>query len=83
MGKEAAKEGWILALHDFARDNGRLPVGGEISKTKAVRKGFDDAYYDVISGNGGFCAPALKALGDKMIARRQELTERVLHGVVR
>jgi hypothetical protein len=78
MGREAAKEGWILALHDFARDNGRLPVGGEISKTKAVRKGFDDAYYDVISGNGGFCAPALKALGDKMIARRNELTERLL-----
>lgn len=83
MGREAAKDGWILALHDFARDNMRLPAGGEIQKTKAVRKGFDDAYYDVISGNGGFCSPALKVLGDKMIARRQQLADMVLHGVVR
>lgn len=82
MGREAAKDGWILALHDFARENGRLPAGGEISKVKAVRKGFDAAYYGVINGNGGFCSAALKKLGDHMIARRKALADRVLHGVV-
>jgi hypothetical protein len=82
MGQEAAKDGWILAIHDFARENGRLPTGGEISKVKAVPKGFDAAYADNLRCHGEM-AKALKVLGDKMIARRKELTEMVLHGVVR
>jgi hypothetical protein len=82
MGKEAAKDGWILALHDFCRDNARLPGGNEIAKVKAVPKGFDAAYVDCASRTGAL-DKALLQLGDKMIARRKELTEMVLHGVVR
>lgn len=82
MGREAAKEGWVLALHDFARDNMRLPTGGEISKVKAVPKGFDDAYALCVRGEAGVCGKALKQLGDHMIAKRKRLAERVLHGVV-
>jgi hypothetical protein len=82
MGKEAARDGWILALHDFARDNARLPSAGEVTAIKAVPKGFDVAYADNLRRHDPM-AKALKVLGDKMIARRKELTEMVLHGVVR
>jgi hypothetical protein len=82
MGKEAAKDGWILALHDFCRDNARLPGGNEIAKVKAVPKGFDAAYRDCMSRTGAL-DKALLRLGDKMITRRKELTDMVLHGVVR
>jgi hypothetical protein len=82
MGREAAKDGWILALHDFARENGRLPAGGEITKVKAVPKGFDDAYADNMRRHDPM-AKALRVLGDKMVARRKALADMVLHGVVR
>lgn len=80
MGREAAKEGWILALHDFARENGKLPTGPEITRCKAVPKGFDEAYAVCLRGEAGFANNALKALGDKMIARRKDLAARVLGG---
>jgi hypothetical protein len=82
LGREAAKEGWILALHDFARENGRLPVGGEITKTKAVPKGFDDAYQFAMRGGAGKMGfDLIKNIGDPMISRRKDLAARVLGAV--
>jgi hypothetical protein len=79
MGKEAAKEGWILALHDFARENGRLPTGSEISRVKAVPKGFDDAYALAARGEAGPLGfDLIKHIGNPMIARRKALAARVL-----
>ena len=78
MGREAAKEGWILALHDFARENGKLPVGREITRCKSVPKGFDEGYAVCVRGEAGWANKALLDLGDKMIARRLELRARVL-----
>jgi len=78
LGRQAAQEGWILALHDFARENGKLPTGSEIARCKAVPAGFDEAYAVCLRGGAGFANSALKTLGDKMIARRKELAERLL-----
>jgi hypothetical protein len=79
LGKRAAQEGWILSLHDYCRNNGRLPTQEhEIRKCIQDAKGFDQAYEDVLNGNGGALTKALEALGDTMLKRREALREKVL-----
>lgn len=48
MGRQAAREDWILSLHDFARKNGRLPTGSEIAKCKQGAREFDETYAQLI-----------------------------------
>lgn len=78
LGKEAARDGWILSLHDFCRAQGRLPTGHEVGQCKAAAKGFDAAYEACLRGEGGVCNAALVKLGDSMLARREEYRARVL-----
>lgn len=78
MGREAAKDGWIGALHDFARENGRLPTGSEISKCKADAKGFDEAFMKCARGECGELSKSLTDLGQTMLKRREKLRARVL-----
>jgi hypothetical protein len=79
MGRRAAKEGWILGLEKFLRENMREPSEREIGDLKRSGRGFDDAYGEVLSGRGGAVAPALKRLGNTMLERRNELAA-VAHG---
>jgi len=81
-GKQAAKEGWIGTLHTFVVRNGRMPKGHEIADCKRHAREFDEYYAQCVKG-GWPQAASLLSLGDKMLARRKELTEMVLHGVVR
>ena len=82
MGRQAAREGWILTLHDYARQHARLPDPAGIGKLKAQATGFDEALGKCRCG--GFpLANHLRELGTSMLARRQKLTEMVLDGVVR
>lgn len=78
IGREAAREGWILSLHDFCRNNGRLPAQHEIGKCREGARGFDIAFRDCVSGNGGDMGRELAKLGDSMLRRREELRRRVL-----
>jgi hypothetical protein len=78
-GRQAAKEGWIGILHDFARNHGRLPPASEFGTMKREAKGFDDAYAKCVRGGWGQ-AKQLELLGAKMLKRRQELTDMVLKG---
>jgi len=78
LGKLAAREYWILSLHDFAREHRRLPVGPEIERCRSDAAGFDRAYEDCLRGNGGALGAALIGLGESMLARRQQLRERLL-----
>lgn len=78
MGREAARGGWILSLHDYVRKFGELPRD-DYTKRKLIHgaKDFDDGYRMAI--DGGFPgARAMVQLGDKMLARREELTKAVL-----
>lgn len=95
MGKQAAKEGWIDALFSFIRRERRLPQPNEIASVKAAAKGLDDAHAfcvrkmsDDPDGKSNFRqlafpARALEALGASMLRKRAELTDLVLHGVVK
>jgi hypothetical protein len=81
MGREAAKDGWVQQLHDFARKNSRLPQPGEIGALKREAKAFDEAYARCVKG-GWPQAEKLERLGAMMLKRREDLVDRVLHGVV-
>ena len=82
MGRQAAREGWILHLWHFVRDNGRLPEQRQIQKLKDEVRGFEEALDHARKG-GWDQAQVLVKTGTSMLSRRQELAERVLHGVVK
>lgn len=87
LGKRAAKEAWILSLHDFCRHNLRLPQSdAEIRKCIDGARGFDEAYEKWVRGeysnDAGLTAKFIQ-LGDSMLARREHLRSMVLDGVVR
>lgn len=78
LGRQAAREGWILSLHDFCRNNGRLPKEQwEIRKCIDGARGFDEAY-EALVRNGGVLSRELIALGDSMLKRREDHRARVL-----
>lgn len=83
MGKQAAKEGWTLSLHEYVAQNGHLPKESfEVEKLKRQAKGFDAAYEATVRG-GWAQAKGLEALGASMLRRRNGLIDMVLHGVVK
>lgn len=79
VGRRASKEGWILGLEKFLREQGRAPNEREISDLKKSARGFDEAYTAVMNGQGGALAPALERLGDQMLKRRDDYSA-IAHG---
>lgn len=77
MGKEAARDGWVLALWNFARKNQRLPSGSEINACKREAEEFNAAYAECVKG-GWPEARALEKLGSSMLAKREKLSAEVL-----
>lgn len=82
MGRQAAREGWILALHDSVMKTGRLPDSRHIPQLKAQVHGFQEALDKCRAGNFPL-AGVLVELGISMLQRREQLTDMVLHGVAR
>ena len=82
LGKQAAKEGWIGALHAFCRRKLRMPLGAEIAACKQEAKDFDRLYAECVKGRWPQ-ARMLEKVGAAMLQRRHELTDMVLHGVVK
>lgn len=83
QGRRAAKEGWILGLHNFIRERGEVPrTSSQENALRVSSQEFEEEYRKCL--NGGFPqAKALSELGTKMLERREELAQMVLHGVVR
>jgi len=83
QGKRAAEEGWILGLHNYIREHGEAPrTPADENKLRTASREFEEEYRKCL--NGGFpLAGTLASLGTKMLKRREELAEMVLHGVVR
>lgn len=79
LGKEAAKDGWILALWNFCREKQRLPSGAEIHRCKAVAREFDQLYALTVQGKAGPWSSDLEKLGASMLKKRKELSD-VAHG---
>lgn len=88
MGRAAVEGNWILALHDFIRENRRLPDQAEVKRIRSGGKPFrgkfqtfEEAYAECVRG-GWPQAQKLLDMGDKMLRRRAELAERVVNGVI-
>ena len=83
QGKRAAKEGWVLGLHNYIREHGEVPrTAAQENALRVSSQEFEEEYRKCLSGGFGL-AKTLAELGTKMLARREELAEMVLHGVVR
>ena len=78
VGKEAARDGWVLSLWDFVRKHQRVPKGSaEIEACKRGAKEFDEAYAQCVKG-GWAGAEQLVSLGSSMLAKREKLSAEVL-----
>ena len=81
LGKRAASEGWIFALHRFCCKHGRLPMDREIGSCIAEARGFDEAYRKNAESNNRTLRE-LNKLGDSIIRMRGYLG-RIVDGEVR
>ena len=72
MGRQAAKEGWILSLHDFASLYHRLPDPGEIPRLKQAAKSFDTHYAICVRGGWEQAQALVQGIGDTMLAKRKK-----------
>lgn len=80
MGRKAADEGWIFALHSFCREHNRLPQSqSEISDCKRTARAFDEGLEDCRAGRKGVWGQALIKLGESMLERREVLA-RIAYG---
>lgn len=77
LGRQAAREGWVMPLHLFCRQHARLPKDGEIATLRRQGKEFADAYRWLEQSEHPLRAP-LMALGDAFRSHREQLRKRVL-----
>lgn len=76
MGRQAARDGWVLGLHEFIRTNRRLPHQYEIHDiidTSAYVDRCASGHVDM-----GACHGPLKKLANNILNRREKLAQRVL-----
>lgn len=73
LGAEAAREGWILGLHDFVVRHGRAPKPHEIGELMAAA----DFVARTAAGavEMGFGRGPLMALADTLLAKRERLAK--------
>lgn len=72
MGRQAAAEGWIGALWDFARVEERLPQGAELARCKRIAKEADEAAADIFRMTA---VPALVKLAQSREEKHKRLAE--------
>ena len=75
LGRKAADEGWVFALHTFCRKHERLPVGGEVGGCINEARGFDDAYSRCMREKNSRLHRAVAEFGDSMLRMRSYLGE--------
>lgn len=76
IGKRAAREGWVLGLHDFCRNHRRLPHENETHEIKR-----NSQFIDRVSAgaeDGGYMKHAIAKLATSMLAKREKMAKRVL-----
>lgn len=72
MGRQAAEDGWIGALWDFARVEERLPHGAELARCKRIAKEADEAAAQVYRMTA---VPALAKLAQSREEKHTRLAE--------
>jgi hypothetical protein len=75
LGRQAAQEGWILALHDHCRRYGRLPDDRGVFRCKSQAKGVDEELARLTDASS--ISTGLRRLGQAIVERRNALAQRV------
>jgi len=78
IGRDAARNGWIGALHNFALRHGRLPSVAEIPGVKQAAADLHETMAWLKSDEPAWCKREWMALGLSMLARQDELAKDVL-----
>lgn len=78
MGRKAAREGWILSLHDYCRKNRKLPGPYETGALIESARFVDQCAAGAI--DMGLCHQALARYAQEFLAKRERLAVRVLGG---
>lgn len=82
MGRRAAREGWVDGLYHFARKNMRLPQPAEIGTLIAGVRETERIIAELDAGPASMLTTAIIRFGKSVLARRSELKDAVLDGVV-
>ena len=78
VGRQAAREGWIVAFWHFCRRNQRVPAGREIDQCRQDSEGLEELYTQAMKGEAGpFSKQVAKWAGD-ILDKRQKWTEEAL-----
>jgi hypothetical protein len=78
LGKQAAREGWVVAFWHFCRRNMRAPVGREIEQCKRDSDGIEELYAQAMKGEAGpFSKQVAKWAGD-ILDKRMRWTDEAL-----
>lgn len=80
LGREAARAEpcWVLALHDFCRENRRLPNGQEIAKCKRVAAEFEERYSECVRGAAGPNSKILTKFAEGLIRKREAIRSKLI-----
>lgn len=76
MGRKAAREGWILSLHDFCRRERKLPSHYQTGALIESARFVDHCAAGAI--DMGLCHASLRKFADEFLVKRERLAKRVL-----
>lgn len=78
LGRQAAREGWIVALWNFCRRNQRLPSGREIDQCKRDSEGIEEIYSRASRGGCGPLSAKIAKFAEGLLEQRKNWAEEVL-----
>ena len=78
LGRQAAREGWVLRLWNFARVELRHPGEQEVERLKREVKAHKQLIAQCHAGSAGHFSASLAKLGDGMLAKEDRLAGEVL-----
>lgn len=78
IGKQAAREGWIVSFWHFCRRHQRVPNGREIDQCKQDSAGIDELYGKAMRGECGPMSEALANLGHSILDKRRKWSEEAM-----
>ena len=82
LGRQAAAEGWVGALHDWLRRHRTTPGPHDVVRIMRDHAAFAAALRACEAGQGGSVGRPLLALGKAIQARHQRLADRATDGVI-
>lgn len=81
MGQEAGDNGWVLSLHDFCRNHGRLPNEADAYRCRVDAQEFNEAYGKASRSDLPTVRALATGIGDAML-RKRDLLSNIAYGEI-